>query len=243
LKNYNFERTIVYCAFTAEEYGLYGSDTCVALFENAGMNIHGYFNLDMIGYCNPDSVMHTDIICPISAMPLSVFFIAVKNIFVPSLPAHNASLSGGDSDHTSFNNHGYMGIFPFENVNAYSPEIHTSNDLIGASVNNFRFARLMTQSNLAALATLARPVGPVGIADQNMPGLQVFPNPASEEINILSPINESVELSVFNAMGENVFSCEFQGKYLISLQHFPKGIYFITCQGKGFSATSKFVRQ
>ena len=65
------------------------------------------------------------------------------------------ALSGGDSDHTSFNNHGYMGIFPFEDSQNYSPYIHSAEDLIGPSVNSFELLEALTKASLASVATMA----------------------------------------------------------------------------------------
>ena len=64
----------------------------------------------------------------------------------------------GDSDHTSFNNHGYMGIYPFEDYQNYSPYIHTVNDLIGQSVNSFAMSQRYCQMNIGCLAEIATPV-------------------------------------------------------------------------------------
>ncbi|MFH0893229.1 MAG: M28 family metallopeptidase, partial [Bacteroidota bacterium] len=85
LRNYNFERTIVYCAFTAEEYGLYGSEEYAAQCDNNNLNIQGYFNFDMIGYLEPGYPVNTDMIYPSSALPLANFYKAVSAIFVPTL--------------------------------------------------------------------------------------------------------------------------------------------------------------
>ena len=220
---------------------MYGSEAYAAHCDSINMNILGYFNLDMIGYSDPDSVMHTDIICPVSAMPLSDFFIAVKNIFVPSLPAHNASLSGGDSDHTSFNNHGFMGIFPFENVNAYSPYIHSNQDLVGISVNDFRFVRKMMQSNLASVATLARPVGPVGIAVQAPAPLSLYPNPATEQVTVTAPVGEAVYCAVYDGTGRRVIFLQGKGEISISLLSLPGGFYTVHVFNDHYSATGKFI--
>ena len=48
-----------------------------------------------------------------------------------------------------------MGIFPFEDSQHYSPYIHTSNDLIGPSVNSFPMVGTFTQATIASVATMA----------------------------------------------------------------------------------------
>ena len=73
LSQYNFSRSIIFCAFSGEEYGLYGSSAFASRAESEGLNIVGYFNLDMIGYRNPGDNLHTDVIAPSSAQDLVGF--------------------------------------------------------------------------------------------------------------------------------------------------------------------------
>ena len=158
LKNYPFKRSIIYCSFAAEECGLDGSSRYAQQCAQQGMNILGYFNIDMSGYLQSGSPMHIDLIHPTFAAPLANYYINVADIYSPGLPVTSyPNLPGGDSDHTSFNNFGYMGIFPFEDRNNHSPHIHTTNDLIGPSVNNQEQMKIFTQLSLAGIATLALP--------------------------------------------------------------------------------------
>jgi len=155
MADFETDRTVVFCAFSGEEYGLYGSEAYAAWCENQGLNILGYFNIDMCGYLHPGDPIHTDIIAPASAQPLEDFYTDVCAMYLPDFIVGPGSLSGGDSDHTSFNNHGYMGIFPFEDSQNYSPYIHTSNDIIGMSVNSFEMALTFTKAMVANVATMA----------------------------------------------------------------------------------------
>ena len=55
------------------------------------------------------------------------------------------SLSGGDSDHTSWTRQGYAAAFPFEDPSSYNRHIHTRNDTIensGAFTQAAAFAKL-----------------------------------------------------------------------------------------------------
>lgn len=161
MSNYSFDRTIVFCAFSGEEYGLYGSAAYALRAKNQGMNILGYFNLDMIGYLKPgNTTIKSTLIYPQSAEPLAQFYTEVCATYLPSFVVSPGSLSGGDSDHTSFNNNGFMGIFPFEAVPDYSPFIHTTNDRVGPSYNNAAQAAIFTQATLASLAVMANRLNP-----------------------------------------------------------------------------------
>ncbi len=160
LSEHQFDRTIIYCAFSGEEYGLYGSAAYASRCAQQGMDILGYFNLDMIGYLQPGNTMLSTLIYPQSATELANFYMEVCSVYLPTFVVQPGSLTGGDSDHTSFNNNGYMGIFPFENINAYSPYIHTTNDIIGPSYNNEAQAAVFTKASLASVVTLANKLNP-----------------------------------------------------------------------------------
>jgi hypothetical protein len=167
LSQYEFDRTIIYCNFSGEEYGLYGSEAYADRCAQQGMNIHGYFNMDMVGYLEPGSYIHTDLIYPQSAQELATFYTDVTAVYLPDFTVEVGTLIGGDSDHTSFNNAGFMGLFPFEDGSDYSPYIHTSNDIIGPSVNNEEQAGIFTQAILASVVTMSNRLTP----PQNLVGI------------------------------------------------------------------------
>ncbi|MFP4470303.1 MAG: M28 family peptidase [Bacteroidales bacterium] len=160
LSQYEFDRTIIFCAFSGEEYGLYGSEAYADRCAQQGMNIHGYLNMDMIGYLEPGSYIHTDLIYPQSAQELADFYTQVCSVYLPDFPVEPGMMVGGDSDHTSFNNAGFMGIFPFEDGSEYSPYIHTSDDLVGLSYNNEEQAAIFTQAILATAVSMANRLTP-----------------------------------------------------------------------------------
>ena len=160
MSQYEFEYSIVYCTFGCEELGLYGSEAYASRCQQQGMDIIGYFNNDMNGYLYGD-VIHIHCIYPNSVAPIGDYYMNVGSVYFPELPIEHKILTGGDSDHTSFNNHGYMGIFPFEDVDHDSPYIHTQNDLIGPSVNSFAMVQQFCQMNIGCLAEIANPGGSV----------------------------------------------------------------------------------
>lgn len=157
MTQYEFDYSIIYCAYGCEEMGLYGSEAYASRCQQQGMDIIGYFNNDMNGYLYGDAI-HIDCIYPNSVAQIGDYYMNVANVYFPEMQVRHVSLSGGDSDHTSFNNHGYMGIYPFEDVDHYSPYIHTSNDLIGNSVNSFAMSQRYCQMNIGCLAEIAHPV-------------------------------------------------------------------------------------
>ncbi len=160
MADWESDRTILFCAWSGEEYGLYGSEAYAQWCQDEGINILGYFNIDMCGYREPGDPIHTDMIAPASAQPLVQFYTDVCAMYLPDFIIDPGALTGGDSDHTSFNNAGYMGIFPFEDSQNYSPYIHTSNDVIGMSFNSEEMAGYFTKAMVASVATMANYLAP-----------------------------------------------------------------------------------
>ena len=157
MTQYDFEYSIIYCAYGCEEMGLYGSEAYASRCQQEGLEILGYFNNDMTGYLYGDQI-HIDCIYPNSVAPIGDYYMNVGSVYFPELPIRHVNFNEGDSDHTSFNNHGYMGIYPFEDYQHYSPNIHTTNDLIGPSVNSFEMSQQYCRMNIGCLAELANPV-------------------------------------------------------------------------------------
>ena len=158
MSQYEFEYSIIYCAYGCEEMGLYGSEAYASRCQEQDMDIIGYFNNDMNGYLYGDQI-HIDCIYPNAVEPIGAYYRNVGSVYYPELPIRHVNFNDGDSDHTSFNNHGYMGIYPFEDYQHYSPYIHTENDLIGISVNSFAMGQQFCQMNIACLAEMANPIG------------------------------------------------------------------------------------
>lgn len=214
LTQYEFEYSIVYCAFGCEEMGLYGSDAYATRCEEEWMEIIGYFNNDMNGYLYGDQI-HIDCIYPNAVAPIGDYYMNVGSVYFPELPIRHVNFNQGDSDHTSFNNHGYMGIYPFEDYQNYSPYIHTPNDLIGTSVTSFEMSQQYCQMNIACLAEIANPVGEYyeetltfdvdTLWVSNSSTLTIFNNTRNENVT-LNKITIDEEYSGF-------YSFEYNGQY------------------------------
>ncbi len=185
MTQYEFEYSIVYCAYGCEEMGLYGSEAYASRCQEQGMDIIGYFNNDMNGYLNPGDQIHIDCIYPNSVEPIGEYYMNVGSVYYPELPIRHVNFNEGDSDHTSFNNHGYMGIYPFEDYEHYSPYIHTPNDLIGTSVNSFEMSQQYCQMNIACLAEIANPLGETPVVQCNPVKNFKIVEPSTKEMTTL----------------------------------------------------------
>ena len=86
------DRTVLFCAWSGEEYGLYGSEAYAQWCQDEGINILGYFNIDMCGYLHPGDPIKTDIIAPASAQPLVHFYTHVCAMYLPDFIVGPAAL-------------------------------------------------------------------------------------------------------------------------------------------------------
>lgn len=243
LSQYDFERSIVFCAFSGEEYGLYGSEAYAARAEQDQMNILGYVNLDMISYNYPGDMIHTDMIAPPEAQELSDFYKAVSAIYLPDFLIYDAIYIPGGSDHISFNNHGFMGIFPCEEDQNYSPFIHSANDLIGPSVNSLAKAEMFIKAALATVVSLAIPYDPVGQQEKNgiTHRFRLYPNPADEKVSVENRTQDPAVLTVYNLIGQKVLSHVVTGNCMLDVSGLTRGSYIVNITGRDFTANEKLV--
>lgn len=225
LTKYEFECSIVYCAFGTEELGLYGSEAYASRCQQQGMEIIGFFNNDMNGYLRDGDPIHIDCIYPDAVEPIGEFYRTIGSVYYPEIPIRHVTFSEGDSDHTSFCNHGYMGIFPFEDYENYSPNIHTPEDLIGPSVNSFPNMQRFCQMNIACLAECARIA--TDAVDEGMASqVTIYPNPVENQLNIKA--EDLQRIAVYNAMGQLVETVEVGGdQFVLQVGDYAAGLYTI----------------
>lgn len=222
MADFETDRTVLFCAWSGEEYGLYGSEAWAEWAADEGLNILGYFNIDMCGYRHPGDEIHTDVIAPASAQPLVDFYTDVCSVYLPDFIIEAGSLTGGDSDHTSFNNAGYMGIFPFEDSQNYSPYIHTIDDVVGLSVNSAEMAQYFIKAMVANVATMANWLTPPS-------NLIAIPGDGSVEL----VWNEVMEIDNYNVYknGEPTPLASPEEPYLLDedVENFNTYTYYVTC--------------
>ena len=223
LSNYEFERSIIYANWNAEEFGLCGSHVfamdCVA----DSVDIVAYFNLDMTGYLNPGDDIHIHLLYVNRDSLLGKFVKQVGNTYLPGINIAHAWLSSGNTDHSSFNGLGYQAISPSEDVHKMSPYIHTVNDIIGLSVNNWEQTVVFTKLNLASVAHAA--------------GL------ISESVDEIDFDMEIDSFEVFDILGRKVYSEKNVSKNIdeIRVTNLESGIYIVRFFTKnGHTTTKKF---
>lgn len=153
-----FDHTLRFCGWSGEELGLLGSGAEAARLAAADADVVGMIQLDMIGYTPAGGVRQVEFILNDTTASLNAFLIDVFATYVPSLPTTQGFLGAGSSDHASFFAQGFPAASPFEDTGGGSPLIHTSQDVVGASINDWTKAEAVTRGTLAGLAELARPL-------------------------------------------------------------------------------------
>jgi len=222
LSQYKFERSIIYCCFSAEEIGLYGSYAYATRCRAQSMNIVGYFNLDMIGYLEPGAEIKINFSAPNAPNDLANYCYYVSNTYFPKIP-FTCNNYVSSSDHRSFINNGYFGITSIEYDYKKNPSYHMPADTIGFGVNSTEQVEVFVKVNLACIATLAKYDY---IVKYNQKA-SIYPNPANDKLFI-----EDVFI------GQNIDIIDINGKLVarktnysnitgVEIAHLARGVYFV----------------
>ena len=227
LSNYTFDRTIIFANWGAEEIGLIGSAAYAHDCAEQGMDIVGYFNLDMIGYLKEGSDIHVHLIYVDQDSLLANFIYNFSHIYYPDMSIGQHWMSWGDSDFSSFNRNGYPAIHLFEDVHASSPYIHTREDILGLSVNNLEQSKRFTELNLGLMATLAG-IHHEGVSEKEEIPVAMYPNPAQNEVNILAE-DGLRRVEICNLLGQTIDAFDLHGESqcTINTNHYISGIYAV----------------
>lgn len=157
-----FEKSIVLAFFSGEEIGLLGSQYYANKAALGNMQIESMINLDVIGYLKPGTDLAFDCSYNTESKPLYDTLTALVPLYIPEVSIVDASkkMFASSSDHRSFWNNGYTGLFFAEELDRYSPDFnnywHSDNDILGLSCNS---KELMTAVSQATIAFTAHKAG------------------------------------------------------------------------------------
>jgi hypothetical protein len=214
---YTFHHEIRFICFIGEEQGLIGSGTYADSCANAGSNIIGVYNMDMIGY-NSGGIEDLDA-CDDNHSPSQFLvdsLIYFGGEYVPGFPIIEGSVMGGSSDHASFQDAGYSAILGIEDGSVQNPYYHSTGDTIGTSVNDFGF---MVNTIKAIVATVAELAGVTGVKAQEAKRFEKvylnLPTIISKPLNLKN-------ITIYSASGKKVGILKKTGIYFIKLKKFPK---------------------
>ena len=156
MKDYEFQNTVKFVCFPAEEQGLIGSYMYAGKAKSQGANIRGVLNFDMIAY-DGNHDRHIEVHTDSNSMHLADLFINTISDYGIGFTTNKIIINSGNdySDHASFWEFGYKAILGIEDDYDFNPYYHTTGDRI--SVFDTTYFRKYCQAGLAAFATLAMP--------------------------------------------------------------------------------------
>lgn len=243
MQDYDFEYTVYYIGFNAEEQGLIGSDDFADRAYSSGDTILGVFNFDMIGYVESpqrDTMnAHYTVAVPGCSVFVCDFFQSAVDTYTQlKVRQVRNTQTWGYSDHASFWEHGYIAMCGIERV--LCPGYHTVADTIGPyGVNSLPFATEVIKAGTAALAKLAVPVHGQASEERTIAsGKQLFhiqPNPGSL-FNIYFEVKRKstpVHLRVYDPAGQLIRT--------ITQQTFTPGIH--SAKWDGFDDSGRRVAE
>jgi hypothetical protein len=86
--------------------------------------------------------------------------------------------------------------------------------------------------------------GTISSVEELQNKIEIFPNPAKDNIQIKADNLINSEVQIYNVLGEIILSKVAQkNSETISIENLPEGIYTIKLKGKNINATQKFVKQ
>jgi leucyl aminopeptidase len=127
----NFERTIDFMWYAAEERGLVGSANVVRDFKSKQINVAAAIQFDMTGWLNPVSVYDVYLTTDYVDSGLNETLATIINTYLPGMTIGYGACGYACSDHASWTQGGVPAVFPFESDHQdYNRRIHTSSDKI-----------------------------------------------------------------------------------------------------------------
>jgi hypothetical protein len=262
MSQYTWHYTLRFALWTGEEQGLYGSYYYARRSHQAGEDIVGVLNLDMIAYNTQGSQKDMDLHADAAGMPSTM---ELAQLVVDVINAYNLDLVPNiwedgltASDHSSFWNYGYTAILAIEDWDDFTPFYHTSSDLL--QTLDMSFYVEFVKASVATFAHMGIPYDDLsGVGEAAAPGVTMLhpgrPNPAGSatvlRYDIASPTG--VELKVYDATGRLVRtlvdSHRAPGAYEAtwdgtndSGDRTPPGVYFLSLSaGAATSQTQKVV--
>jgi len=158
LSRYDFDFTVKFIAFGAEEWGLHGAADYASRARAAGERIIGVINLDMIGYADPVPEDLDLVVNAFSEWLAERLRLAAGTYVADLVTQKLVTASANYSDHAPFWDRGYPALLAIEDMPLRNPYYHRTTDT--AETLNDVFLVSSTRAALAVLAELAQPCDP-----------------------------------------------------------------------------------
>jgi hypothetical protein len=100
-----------------------------------------------------------------------------------------------------------------------------------------------TAGSVSYLDNINMILSPVGVEKHDAFSLSVYPNPASDQLNVQAKGMTSV--TILDVLGKSVKTLSLQGvdRATLSVEDLSQGVYFITIEATGGSKTAKFLKK
>jgi hypothetical protein len=147
--------TVRFIAFSAEEWGLYGSRAYAAAARQEGERIIGVINLDMIAFADALPEDLQIIVNSASGWLADLFVVAASNYGVLGA-TKTVDASFVYSDHAPFWDSGYAALLAIEDEPLNNPYYHQTTDTLDKL--SLEFFTSATRASLGLLAELAQPI-------------------------------------------------------------------------------------
>jgi hypothetical protein len=159
LSQYDFEYSIRYICFDAEELGVVGSAAYASWAVENGMDIVGALNFDMLGYWEPGVPRDLEIETNHASQWLADVIVNAAELYTDAPFELHVFDGAWWGDHASFWGYGYPAVNHEESWDwddpDFNPNYHTVRDVMSGLHPEFTVDNV--QIAVAALATVARP--------------------------------------------------------------------------------------
>jgi hypothetical protein len=242
----DFENTVRFICFGAEEQGLVGSFYYVYQALEAGEHLCGTVNMDMLLYAPPGEDTLRIRTNP-QSLELAVLYRDCSALYVPDISTRIVMYRV--SDYYAFWYYGYEAVGLIEEI--LSPYYHTSSDLLANYMEYFPFGTNAARASVATFATLAVPAGTSSPeTEEAAPGpteLTVLRNPVRGVLELEFSLRYTghVRIQVLDISGRlvsvPVSDWYASGSHIISAESPAAGVYFCRMTSGDFSDTQRFV--
>lgn len=171
-----FQRTIEFHGYAAEEVGLVGSGQIARSYRNAGRRIISQMQWDMVGYGTDDTIT---LITSNTSATLNRYVkdLAYQYVNGNAQNVVEAPIPGSaSSDHASWTQQGFPAVFPFEKM-PINGNIHSTRDTLDQTTNTALASR-MIKLGVAYLSHMA------GLVDPSLPSGGGPPTAGSNDLKV-----------------------------------------------------------
>jgi hypothetical protein len=157
MAQYQYDYTIIFVAFNAEELGLVGSAAYAQMLKSQNVSVAVAYNFDMIMYDDPGAPADEKVDIIHNGGASQTFAVAAASLGQGWLGAPVKALynPSSQSDQASFWAQGYPAIWFFESGGFHNPYWHTALDAAGNPEYSYDQGCMATRTAAAALADFA----------------------------------------------------------------------------------------